>query len=55
MKVKLMKSGETMEVSDCWGRRLIEHGMAVLCRKKTAAATQAGKGGKKAADEHGAG
>lgn len=31
MTVKLIKSGETLEVNDIYGARLIEQGKAVLC------------------------
>ena len=56
MNIKLTKSGEILEVSDCWGRRLMEQGMAVRCPKKTEAspAPQARKSGKKAAETNGA-
>ena len=57
MNIKLTKSGEILEVSDCWGRRLMEQGMAVRCPEKTEASTapQARKSGKKAAETNGAG
>lgn len=47
MNVKMVKTGKTVEVNDCYGTRLIEQGKAVLAPKKKAAEEkQAEKAGK---------
>ena len=40
MKVKLIKTGEVVEVNDSYGERLIEQGKAVLVEEAPAAAPE---------------
>ncbi len=48
MIIKVIKTGETIEVNDSYGARLIEQGMAVICPTETGEkSAPPQKGGKK--------
>lgn len=43
MKVTILKTGEAVELSDCYAVRLIEQGMAVICKTETTRNARKGK------------
>ena len=47
MMIKVVKTGETMEVNDSYGARMIEQGAAVICQSETSEQGEQPKKGKK--------
>lgn len=48
MNVKIIRTGEIIQVSDCYGARLVEQGDAIFCRAESEGkSAPAKKGGRK--------